>query len=53
MESYQVGDMVRTKEPFNEFYPDIYVIESVREDGTCSIADGIDFAPTNLERVTE
>ena len=46
-----VGDMVRVKEPFTKAFPDVYVIEYVKEDGTCVICEDRDFDPIYLERV--
>lgn len=50
---FQIGDKVRVSEWFVNAYPDVYEVESVREDGTCSIAGGIDFAPEHLIKVIE
>lgn len=46
-----INDIVRVLEPFNETCPDTYVIVDVRDDGTCTLDNGIDFDPIYLEPV--
>ena len=47
----QVGDVVRVLPPFAIAYPDEYVIEEVKLDGTCVIAGDRDFDPIYLEKI--
>lgn len=47
-----VGSLVRVKAPFNEFFPDEYVVESISVTGAFQIAGGIDFDVIFLEIVS-
>lgn len=49
---FVVGDIVRVLPPFNTAYPDEYVIEAIKEDGTCVICGDRDFDPIFLEKVS-
>lgn len=50
---FNVGDKVTVSEWFVQAFPGVYTIESIREDGTCTINGGVDFAPEHLTKVTE
>jgi len=45
-----IGSRVRVLAPFDQLYPDIYVIDGQSETGAWQI-DGVDFAPEHLELV--
>lgn len=47
----QVGDTVRVLAPFTIAFPDVYVIEFIKENGVCVIAGDRDFDPIYLEKV--
>jgi hypothetical protein len=50
----QIGDIVRVKAPFNEFWPGEWPIVSVNPDtGAFQIDGGVDFAEEHLELVED
>ena len=49
----QVGDIVRVLPPFQEAFPDTYLIEYINRDGVCGICEDRDFDPKFLEIVKE
>lgn len=48
METFSVGEEVKVAEPFSVSLPDTYKIESITEDGTCTLENGVDFHISNL-----
>lgn len=47
---FSIGDRVRVKPPFDEFFPDVWIITGINPDtGAFQIADGVDFDPIHLE----
>jgi hypothetical protein len=49
---FAIGDVVRVSEDFAFALPETYTISEIREDGTCTLDNGIDFAPEHLIKVT-
>jgi len=47
----QIGDVVIVRAPFNYLFQGVYVIEAIKEDGTCVIDTDRDFDPKFLELV--
>lgn len=47
-----VGDIVRVLPPFDTAFPDEYVIEEIKPDGTCVICGDRDFDPIFLQKVS-
>ena len=49
----KVGDKVKVLYPFNDAYPDTYIVEAVMEDGVCIICGDRSFDPKFLEVVDD
>lgn len=45
-----VGTIVRVLPPFDTAFPGTYIVEAVKEDGTCVICEDRDFDPIYLAR---
>jgi len=47
----QIGDKVKILPPFDVHFPGEFVVEAIKEDGTCVIMSDRDFDPKFLEKV--
>lgn len=48
---FKIGDFVKIKPPFFDFFPDTYIIEGINEQTGAYIVTGIDFSEEFLEKV--